>query len=155
MARIRGKNTKPELVVRSLLHRAGYRFSLHRKDLPGKPDIVLRKYHTVVFVHGCFWHRHNNCKTATTPKSNVGFWQSKFDRNVANDKRHARQLRAMGWSVLTIWECELKNPEKVLARLKKCLTAKTSATTIPYPETEDSEMPLAAEEQTKYRPKKR
>ena len=122
MGKIRGKDTKPELLVRSMLHRSGYRFSLHRKDLPGKPDIVLRKYNTVIFVHGCFWHRHKNCKIASMPKSNVAFWQAKFDRNVANDKRHTRQLRRMGWHVLTVWECELKRPDKVLAKLRKHLT---------------------------------
>ena len=153
MAKIRGKNTKPELAVRSLLHRAGYRFSLHRKDLPGKPDIVLRKYNTVVFVHGCFWHRHKNCKVASTPKSNVEFWQAKFDRNVANDKRHARKLREMGWHVLTVWECELKKPEKVLAKLKRNLTPEHIEYTekvIQYPVAEEAEAPMAAEGQAEY-----
>lgn len=147
MAKIRGKNTKPELAVRSLLHRAGYRFSLHRKDLPGKPDIVLRKYNTVVFVHGCFWHRHKNCKIASTPKSNVEFWQAKFDRNVSNDRKHTRQLRKMGWHVLTVWECELKKPERVLAKLQRNLAAKK---VIEYPLAEDAEVPMAAEGQAEY-----
>ena len=150
MAKIRGKNTRPELAVRSLLHRAGYRFSLHRKDLPGRPDIVLRKYHTVVFVHGCFWHRHKNCKIASMPKSNVAFWQAKFDRNVANDKKHTRQLRKMGWHVLTVWECELKKPDKVLAKLQRNLTTKDIKKVIQYPTIEDAEVPMAAEEQTEY-----
>jgi len=117
MAAIKGKNTKPELLVRSMLHRAGYRFSLHRKDLPGKPDIVLRKYKTVIFVHGCFWHRHTGCKGATTPKTRTEWWQAKFDRNVYNDRKHTRQLRKMGWHVLTVWECQLKKPEQVMLRL--------------------------------------
>lgn len=121
MGKIRGKNTKPELQVRSMLHRAGYRFSLHRTDLPGKPDIVLRKYKTVVFVHGCFWHRHKNCKIASTPKSNVEFWQNKFRRNIANDKRHTRALRRQGWHVLTVWECQLKKPEQILRKIERCL----------------------------------
>ncbi|MCF7817046.1 MAG: very short patch repair endonuclease [Kiritimatiellales bacterium] len=155
MGRIRGKNTKPELAVRSILHRAGYRFSLHRKDLPGKPDIVLRKYNTVVFVHGCFWHRHATCKTASTPKSNVEFWQAKFDRNVANDTKHRRALKKLGWKVVTVWECELKKPAKVLARLRKELTAEHTEKVIPYPAQEDAEVFLAAEEQTKYGTKKR
>jgi DNA mismatch endonuclease (patch repair protein) len=124
MAKIRGKNTQPELIVRSMLHRAGYRFSLHRKDLPGKPDIVLRKYSTVIFVHGCFWHRHKSCKTASTPKTNVAFWQAKFDRNVSNDRKHARELRKLGWQVLTIWECQLKTPERVLQRIERQLAGR-------------------------------
>jgi DNA mismatch endonuclease (patch repair protein) len=123
MGRIRGKNTKPEMLVRSMLHRCGYRYSLHRKELPGKPDIVLRKYRTLVFVHGCFWHRHKNCKVASMPKSNTAFWQAKFERNVANDKKHRRELKKLGWKVIVVWECELKNPEKVLLRLLKELPA--------------------------------
>ncbi len=150
MAKIRGKNTKPELAVRSLLHRAGYRFSLHRKELPGKPDIVLRKYNTIVFVHGCFWHRHKNCKIASMPKSNTEFWQAKFDRNVSNDRKHTRQLRKMGWHVLTVWECELKKPEKVLAKLQRNLTAKETKKIIQYPTAEDAEVPMAAEGQAEY-----
>ena len=128
MAKIRGKNTKPELLVRSMLHRAGYRFSLHRKDLPGTPDIVLRKYRTVIFVHGCFWHRHKNCKIASMPKSNVEFWQAKFDRNVHNDKKHKRELKKLGWHVLTVWECQLKKPDKVLAKLERLLPTDDSST---------------------------
>lgn len=157
MARIRGKNTRPELQVRSMLHRAGYRFSLHRKNLPGKPDIVLRKYRTVIFVHGCFWHRHKNCKQATTPKSNIDFWQAKFDRNVANDKKHVRDLRRLGWRVITVWECELKNPEKVLARLERLLTADHADDAdriIPYTTQEETAQPMAAEKQARYRARK-
>ncbi|VGO21057.1 very short patch repair endonuclease [Pontiella sulfatireligans] len=158
MSRIRGKNTKPELIVRSLLHRAGYRFSLHRKDLPGKPDIVLRKYNTVVFVHGCFWHRHQNCKTASMPKSNVEYWQAKFERNVSNDRKHIRELKKMGWNVIVVWECELKQPEKVLAKLEKSLTAayaKLSPKVVVYPTTESAPLPLAAEAQAEYKTKPR
>lgn len=121
MAQIKGKNTKPEILVRSMLHRAGYRFSLHRKDLPGKPDIVLPKYRTVIFVHGCFWHRHKNCKYATTPGTNVEFWQKKFERNVSNDRKHSRELRRLGWHVITVWECQLKKPDRVFRRLEKAL----------------------------------
>ena len=112
----------PELIVRSLLHRAGYRFTVNgpkNKQLPGKPDIVLPKYKTVIFVHGCFWHRHKGCKGATTPKTRTEWWQAKFDRNVSNDKRHVRELRKLGWHVLTVWECELPKPEKVLKRLER------------------------------------
>ena len=158
MAAIKGKNTKPELYVRSMLHRAGYRFSLHRKDLPGKPDIVLRKYKTVIFVHGCFWHRHKGCKGATTPKTRTEWWQQKFDRNVANDKKHTRELRKLGWHVLTVWECELKKPDKVLAKLQKKLPADHTDCAdifIQYPITEDAEMPIAAEKRAEYLATKR
>ena len=122
MAKIRGKDTGPERQVRSLLHRAGYRFRLHGADLPGKPDIVLPKYRAVVFVHGCFWHRHRGCKDATTPKSHRKFWVEKFARNVANDRKHVRRLRRLGWKVLMVWECQLRRPEQVLARLRKTLS---------------------------------
>lgn len=121
MARIKGKDTKPEVLVRSMLHRAGYRFRKNVKDLPGKPDIVLPKYKTAIFVHGCFWHRHKGCKDATTPKTNTEFWLKKFERNVYNDRKHTRELRKLGWYVITVWECELKQPEKVLRKLKKTL----------------------------------
>ena len=128
MAAIKGKNTRPELLVRSMLHRAGYRFSLHRKDLPGKPDIVLPKYKTVIFVHGCFWHRHQGCKGTTTPKTRTEFWQAKFDRNVSNDRKHTRQLRKLGWHVLTVWECQLKKPDTVLKKLNRLLTTEDKNT---------------------------
>ena len=107
MARIRGKDTKPELIVRSLLHRAGVRFSLRRKDLPGKPDIVLPKHAAVVFVHGCFWHRHKGCKVATMPKTRADFWQAKFAANVARDKRNQHDLKKAGWKVIVLWECQV------------------------------------------------
>ena len=121
MSRIRGRDTKPELVVRSLLHRMGYRFRLCRRDLPGSPDIVLPRHGAVVFVHGCFWHRHKGCKGATTPKSNVGFWQDKFAANVERDKRNQRDLRCLGWKVVVVWECELKKPVKLEAKLRRKL----------------------------------
>lgn len=106
MSGIRGKNTKPELEVRSYLHRAGLRFRLHAK-LPGKPDLVLPKYRTVVFVHGCFWHRHKGCRFATTPASNAAFWQEKFDANVRRDMLVKKALRKLGWQVQVIWGCQL------------------------------------------------
>lgn len=118
MAKIRGKNTRPEIAVRSLLHRAGYRFRIHVASLPGKPDIVLPKFRTVVFVHGCFWHRHKCCKASTTPKSHRKFWADKFTRNMANDKKHERQLRWLGWKVLTVWECQLGWPEHILDKIE-------------------------------------
>lgn len=125
MAQIKSKDTKPELVVRSLLHRAGYRYTVngpHNRKLPGKPDIVLPKYKTVIFVHGCFWHRHKGCKGATTPRTRTEWWQAKFDRNVANDKKRARELRRRGWHVLTVWECQLKNPETILLKIDRKLS---------------------------------
>ena len=117
MSRIRGRDTAPEKQVRSALHRAGYRFRLHRRDLPGRPDVVLPKYRTVVFVHGCFWHRHKGCRYAYTPKSRVAFWNAKFVSNVERDRRSARELRRLGWKVVTVWECEADRPERWLHRL--------------------------------------
>lgn len=110
MAGIRGKNTKPEILVRSYLHRSGLRFRIHVKDLPGKPDIVLPKYKTALFVHGCFWHRHARCKFATVPTSNVEFWAQKLDANRERDRRNKRLLIRLGWRVLIIWECQLDEP---------------------------------------------
>ena len=121
MAKIKGKNTAPERAVRSLLHRAGYRFRIHVRGLPGTPDVVLPKYRAVVFVHGCFWHRHRNCKIATMPQSHKKFWSEKFARNVANDARHRRKLRRLGWRVVTVWSCQLRHPERVLAKIEKAL----------------------------------
>lgn len=106
MSRIRSTNTKPEMLVRSFLHRNGFRFRLHVKDLPGHPDIVLPKYKTVIEVRGCFWHRHRGCKYATTPSSNTEFWQTKFNQNIKRDRNHAKELNALGWNVIVIWECE-------------------------------------------------
>ena len=121
MSRIKSKNTKPEILVRSFLHREGFRFSLHRKDLPGKPDIVLPRYRTCIFVNGCFWHAHD-CEKFRMPKSNQDFWKDKFDTNKKRDKRKCRQLRRLGWSVLTIWECEVvksKRLETLARRIKR------------------------------------
>ncbi|WP_459556765.1 very short patch repair endonuclease [Lacunimicrobium album] len=111
MSRIRAKDTKPELAVRSLLHRMGYRFRLNNTVLPGRPDIVLPRHRAVVFVHGCFWHRHAGCRYAYTPKSRIDFWQRKFDSNIRRDQQVAEQLKELQWSQLVMWECEIKNPE--------------------------------------------
>ena len=124
MSRIPGKDTAPEKAVRSLLHRMGYRFRLHRKDLPGRPDIVLPAYQTAVFVHGCFWHRHERCQYAYNPKSRQEFWQKKFAQNVARDNRNLQALKDSGWNVLTVWECELKDMDKIRARLQVALEQK-------------------------------
>lgn len=114
MSQVRGKNTKPELKIRSLLHRMGYRFRLHCRDLPGNPDIVLPKYRTVVFVHGCFWHQHPGCRRATTPKKNSEFWEVKLRRNRERDQEAIRNLRNEGWSVVVLWECEILRDEDAL-----------------------------------------
>ncbi len=106
MAQIKGKSTKPELVVRQMAHRLGYRFRLHQRGLPGSPDLVFPRLKVAIFVHGCFWHRHENCKYAYNPKTNVEFWISKFKNNVLRDKKVQGELEEMGWHVAVIWECE-------------------------------------------------
>ena len=122
MSAIKSKNTKPEIAVRKVLHSMGYRFRLHGKDLPGSPDIVLPKYKTVIFVHGCFWHRHENCKYATTPKTREEFWESKFKENVIRDKSHQKKLSAIGWKIIIVWECEIKDKNLLIKdRLKGLL----------------------------------
>ena len=117
MSKVRPKHTTPEKKVRSLLHGMGYRFRLHRKDLPGSPDIVLPKYKTVIDVRGCFWHRHQGCKKATTPSSNKSFWQKKFCNNIDRDRRNEMLLKDLGWKVLILWECELDNENDVSKKL--------------------------------------
>lgn len=109
MSGIRSRNTKPELVLRKALHALGFRYSLNQKDLPGKPDLVFRKYNAVIFVHGCFWHRHKNCKLASTPATNPEFWQEKFIRNVERDKEHILTLQNIGWRTGIVWECSLRS----------------------------------------------
>ncbi|MGO4722929.1 MULTISPECIES: very short patch repair endonuclease [unclassified Inquilinus] len=109
MALIRSGGTLPEVLLRRALHGLGLRFVLHKKELPGRPDLVFPKHRAVVFVHGCFWHRHSNCKVASTPKSNTRYWQDKFDRNVERDVRVQTQLLALGWRVFVVWECELRS----------------------------------------------
>ena len=111
MSRIRSKDTKPEILVRSYLFSRGLRFRKNDKRYPGSPDVVLPKYHTVVFVHGCFWHHHEGCKYATIPKSNVDYWENKLYRNMERDERNQKELEAMGWKVITVWECQLKKGE--------------------------------------------
>ena len=119
MSAIKSKNTKPEITVRKLLHSMGYRFRLHRKDLPGSPDIVLPKYKTVIFVHGCFWHRHKNCKYASTPKTRQEFWEAKFRENINRDKLNQENLSSKGWKIIIVWECEIKDKDFDLNRLFK------------------------------------
>jgi DNA mismatch endonuclease, patch repair protein len=121
MSRIRGKHTGPEKAVRSFLHRAGFRFRLHVKSLPGCPDIVLPKYKTAVFVHGCFWHHHSKCNQAVYPKNREKFWRRKIDGAVERDKKAATLLRRAGWKVITIWECEIERNPNSLPQLLKLL----------------------------------
>lgn len=109
MAGIRGKDTKPEIAVRQLVHKLGFRFRLHRRDLPGSPDLVFPRLSKVIFVHGCFWHRHPDCRFAYTPKSNADFWKKKFDANTQRDGIAQEALAALGWEVMMVWECEVRN----------------------------------------------
>lgn len=113
MSLIKSKNTKPEMKVRSFLHKNGFRYRLHQKDLPGKPDIVLKKYKTIIFVHGCFWHGHYlevSCRCARMPKSRQDYWSEKIGRNIERHKKNSVELKILGWNVITIWECQLKDP---------------------------------------------
>lgn len=127
MSRIRDRDTIPERKLRSVLHRAGYRFSLRRKDLPGRPDIVLPRYRTAIFVHGCFWHRHRHCRFAYEPKSNRRFWRAKFSGTVERDHRKAAELRRLGWCVVTVWECQLaQSPTRQLARVTRHLRSQAN-----------------------------
>ena len=109
MRSVRSRDTGPELAVRHFLHRAGYRFRLHDRSLPGSPDLVLKRHRTVVFVHGCFWHRHPGCQRTTTPKTRRSFWESKFTANVARDTAAARALKTLGWKVIVVWECQTRS----------------------------------------------
>lgn len=123
MSQIGSKNTKPELTVRKYLHSQGFRYGLHNKTLPGKPDLVLRKYKTVIFVHGCFWHGHTGCRYFVIPKTRTDWWVSKIKRNRINDKKNFGLLKSLGWIVISVWECQLKAGKKdnTLRRLKQKL----------------------------------
>jgi DNA mismatch endonuclease (patch repair protein) len=123
MSKIRNKNTKPEIIVRSIVHRMGYRYSLHRKDLSGRPDMVLTKHRKIIFVHGCFWHMHKCRYGSVIPKTNKKFWKLKRQGNVDRDKRNLRKLRREGWKVLVIWECQIRNSEKLINKLEKFLVS--------------------------------
>ncbi|WP_448540887.1 very short patch repair endonuclease [Roseiflexus sp.] len=123
MAKVRGENTSPERLVRSLIHKMGYRFRLNVKDLPGKPDIVLKKHKKVIFVHGCFWHQHEGCPHAARPSSNTEYWNKKLDRNMLRDRENMHKLEYLGWNVLIVWECETRDREKLIDKLKGFLTS--------------------------------
>lgn len=117
MSRISGKNTKPELIVRSMLHSMGYRFRLHRSDLPGKPDITLPKHKKIIFVHGCFWHGHKDCQRAKQPTTNKKFWHEKLAKNIERDTLNMQNIRALGWDILVVWTCEVKDLNQLKNRL--------------------------------------
>ena len=118
MRAVRGKDTGPEMVVRSAAHRLGLRFRLHASQLPGRPDMVLRKWKTVIFINGCYWHRHRGCRKTTTPKSNAEFWNAKFLRNQQRDRRNYRELKDLGWRVIVLWECEVASIAQASDRLR-------------------------------------
>lgn len=122
MAAVKGKNTKPELLVRSLVHRMGYRFRLHDSTLPGKPDIVLRRHKKIILVHGCFWHQHPDCQRSARPTSNVDYWNKKLDRNMERDRKNQDTLTQLGWAVLVLWECEIENKNLLFRRLEGFLS---------------------------------
>lgn len=119
MSKIRSKDTKPEKILRSKLFREGFRFRLHKKYLPGKPDIVLSKYNTIIFVHGCFWHYHKDCREGRIPDTNSKFWKEKLYKNVEKDKKHQEACEKLGWKVLVIWECEIEKKLNTIMKLIK------------------------------------
>jgi DNA mismatch endonuclease, patch repair protein len=123
MAAVRSWDTAPEMAVRRVVHGLGYRYRLHVQTLPGKPDLVFPSRRKVIFVHGCFWHRHARCRYTTSPKTRTKFWQDKFSTNVARDRRVRRELKKLGWSILTIWQCELKKQQQLEVRIDEFLAA--------------------------------
>ena len=127
MRAVKRANTAPEIIVRQVLHAFGLRFRLHRRDLPGSPDVVLPRFRTVIFVHGCFWHRHPDCRYTTTPKTRLEYWLPKFAANIERDLRKEAQLQALGWRVLLVWECETKQREELTLRLRRELKLSEAA----------------------------
>lgn len=121
MSSVKQRHTKPEIAVRKILHSLGFRFRLHRKDLPGSPDIVLPKFRTVIFVHGCFWHQHKNCSKSRRPSSNQDYWNTKLDENISRDERKEKELSKLGWRIITIWQCEIRDLKTLTPKLKKLL----------------------------------
>jgi len=156
MSKIRSKDTKPELVLRKALFARGFRYRVNEKHLPGKPDIVLPKYKTVIFLHGCFWHRHEGCKYAYTPKTNTEFWVDKITSNKERDKINTQKLTALGWNVLTVWECEIQHTHKrdltpLIDRIEEALLAKTpQKITLKIYEQVENEIMLVAEDIVEY-----
>ena len=136
MSRIRGKDTKPELLVRRYLHGLGFRFRLHKKGVPGRPDLWLARHNTAIFVNGCYWHRHQGCKLCTTPGTDTAKWQEKFDQNVARDERNLKALNNLGIRVLIVWECQLKTEKmakQTLPKIARWLTSKSRYSETPTP----------------------
>lgn len=127
MRQVREKNTSPELKVRSLAHRLGFRFRLHRKDLPGKPDLVFPSRKKIIFVHGCFWHGHNCARGCRVPKTNSEYWIEKIQRNMERDSKHQSNLKVVGWDILVIWECEINNPKIIAEKIGGFLSSKKAA----------------------------
>ena len=123
MSRVKGRDTKPEILVRSLVHRMGFRFRIHRGDLPGKPDMVLPRHGKIIFVHGCFWHGHKGCPRSKRPTTNMDFWNKKLDMNIKRDKVFQGKLRSRGWKVMVIWQCETQRPEMLLRKFERFLHA--------------------------------
>ncbi|MDE0356993.1 MAG: DNA mismatch endonuclease Vsr [Gammaproteobacteria bacterium] len=121
MSRVRSKDTKPEMRVRRLVHGMGYRYRLHAKELPGRPDLVFRPRRKVIFVHGCFWHRHDGCRRATTPNTRTSYWEDKFRKNVARDRRNLLDLAELGWDAIVVWECETRDLERLAPQLARFL----------------------------------
>lgn len=126
MARIGAKDTRPELAVRRLLHRLGYRYRLHRRDLPGRPDICFPVRRKVIFVHGCFWHRHDGCRRTTTPKTRTSFWKAKFEANIARDRMNLSDLGKLGWKAMVVWECQTTDLDALAPRLVRFLDGESS-----------------------------
>jgi len=122
MRAVRSANTQPEMRVRQIAHGLGYRFRLHRRDLPGKPDIIFPAQQKAIFVHGCFWHQHKGCQRATIPKSNAGFWRTKLSRNAERDARNLAEIRSIGWRALIVWECETRKKRHLAAKLRRFLS---------------------------------
>ena len=133
MSRILSENTTPERTVRSLIHKLGYRFRIHKKNLPGSPDIVLKKYSSVIFVHGCFWHQHPGCKFAYKPASHISYWEPKLKRNIERDHENQIHLQELGWHVIIVWECELKELETLAQHLiRELSTSRLKQKTLSY-----------------------
>jgi DNA mismatch endonuclease (patch repair protein) len=159
MSKIRSKNTKPELTLRKALFARGFRYRVNDTKLPGKPDIVLQKYKTVIFLHGCFWHRHEGCKYAYTPKTNTKFWVDKITYNAERDKVNFQKLMALGWNVLTVWECEIRHKYKhdltpLIDRIEATLLAQISKKmTVKFYEEHENEILMVAEEVVEYQRK--
>lgn len=149
MAAIKGKDTKPEMIVRKYLFSRGLRFRVQVRKLPGNPDIVLPKYKTVIFVNGCFWHGHEGCKYFRLPKSNVEFWKEKIERNIERDRESMRALLDLGWKVIRVWECELRNKANREETLNEIYNSITSPDGCDY-SLEETDIPMAAEPETGY-----